>query len=130
MLLSKQQPPQRARVFVDQQLCFSCFGASQLIRSFPRPRKCEKDGSNSSHNPLLYGAERVFSVETSKTSPITTNASCSVSSSSEQHTQPMQNNAESTNFASVTDVKGLLLQVFQVRLESDERAEYALVLCD
>ena len=127
--LKEKTPTQRARLIAKQQLCFFCFGANHLFRSCPRRRKCEKDGCTSSHNPLLYGAKRVFPAKTSKTSPLTTKASCSVSSASEQNTKPPQNTVESINFASVTDVKGLL-QVFRVRIESDERTDYALVLCD
>ena len=126
---NEKTPTQRARPFAEQQLCFSCFGGNHLFRSCPRPRNCEKDGCTSSDNPLLHGAERVFPAKTSKTSPVTTKASCSVSSASEQNTKPTQNNVESTNVASVTDVKRLL-QVIRVRIEPDERIEYALALCD
>ena len=59
-VFKEKTPTQRAKVVAEAKLCFSCLRDKHLFRQCPSPRKCRKDGCNSSHNTLLHGAERVF----------------------------------------------------------------------
>ena len=53
-------PTDRAKNVAENKLCFSCLKGNHSFRQCPQPRKCNKDGCNSSYNTLLHGAERVF----------------------------------------------------------------------
>ena len=59
-VFKEKTPTQRTKVVAEAKLCFSCLRDKHMFRQCPSPRKCRKDGSNSSHNTLLHGAERVF----------------------------------------------------------------------
>ena len=50
-------PTDRAKIVAENKLCFSCLKGNHSFRQCPQPRKCNKDGCNSSHNTLLHGAE-------------------------------------------------------------------------
>ena len=50
-------PTDRAKIVAENKLCFSCLKGNHSFRQCPLPRKCNKDGCNSSHNTLLHGAE-------------------------------------------------------------------------
>ena len=56
----KEKPPtQRANVVAEAKLS-SCLREKHMFRQCPNPRKCRKDGCNSSHNTLLHEAERFY----------------------------------------------------------------------
>ena len=57
-------PTDRAKIVAENKLCFSCLKGNHSLRQCPQPRKCNKDGCNSSHNTPLHGAERVFQPRT------------------------------------------------------------------
>ena len=118
---------QRGKVVAEAKLCFSCLRDKHMFRQCPSPRKCKKDGCNSSHNTLLHGAERVFPAKPSTNKNIDTsksNAGTSKPSTGQQ--QP----SKTTTLSSVTDVKGFL-QVTELKLaNSSGTSTTALVLCD
>ena len=57
-------PTDRAKIVAENNFCFSCLKRNHSFRQCPQPRKCNKDGCNSSHNTLLHGAERDFQPRT------------------------------------------------------------------
>ena len=59
-VFKEKSPTQRAKVVAEAKLCFSCLREKHMFRQCPNPRKCRKNGCNSSHNTLLHGAERVY----------------------------------------------------------------------
>ena len=59
-LFKKKSPTQRAKVVEEAKLCFSCLREKHMFRQCPNPRKCRKDGCNSSHNTIFHRAERVY----------------------------------------------------------------------
>ena len=59
-VFKEKSPTQRAKVVAEAKLRFSCLREGHMFRQCPNPRKCRKDGCNSSHNTLLHGAERVY----------------------------------------------------------------------
>ena len=71
-VFKEKTPTQRAKVVAEAKLCFSCLRHKHLFRQCPCPRKCRKDGGNSSHNTLLHGAERVFLAKPSTNNSINT----------------------------------------------------------
>ena len=90
---------QRAHVAASNQLCVSCLNGNHGFRKCPKPRKCAHKDCNSSHNTLLYGAERVFPHKTSTTTSSSRNTKVA---NQDGQTSP------STCAASVADLKGLL----------------------
>ena len=126
-VFKEKNPTQRAKVVAEAKLCLSCLRDKHVFRQCKSPRKCKKDGCNSSHNTLLHGAERYFPAKPSTNNNINTsksNAGTGRSSTGQQ--QP----SRTTTLSSVTDVKGL----FQVRelnfSNSSGNNTTALVLCD
>ena len=126
-VFKEKTPTQRAKVVAEAKLCFSCSPDKHMFRQCPSPPKCRKDGCNSSHNTLLYGAERVFPAK-----PLTNN-NIDTSKSNAGTSRPptgQQQPSKTTTLSSVTDVKGLL-QVTELKLTSSSGANTtALVLCD
>ena len=47
-VFKEKSPTQRARVVAEAKLCFSCLREKHMFRQCPNPRKCRKDGCNSS----------------------------------------------------------------------------------
>ena len=126
-VFKEKTPTQRAKVVAEAKLCFSCLRDKHMFRQCPSPRKCRKDGCNSSHNTLLHGAERVFPAKPSTNNNIDTsrsNAGTSRPSTGQQ--QP----SKTTTLSSVPDVKGLL-QVTELKVINPcGTSTTALVLCD
>ena len=98
-----------------------------MFRQCTSPRKCRKDGCNSSHNTLLHGAEKIFPAKSSTKNNINNSKSNGVSSGpTTGHQQP----SNTTTLSSVTDVKGLL-QVTELKLTNSPGTNTtALVLGD
>ena len=126
-VFKEKTPTQRAKAVAEAKLCFSCLCDKHIFRQCPSPRKCRKDGCNSSHNRLLHRAERVFPAKLSTNNNINTsksNAGTSRASTGQQ--QP----SKTTTLSSVTDVKGLL-QVTELKLTNfSGSSTTGLVLCD
>ena len=98
-----------------------------MFRQCPRPRKCRKDGCNSSHNTKLHGAETVFPAKPSTNDNINTSKS---NAGTSRPTTGQQQTSKTTTLSFVTDVKGLL-QVTELKLTSSSGASTtASVLCD
>ena len=116
-------PTDRAKIVAENKLCFSCLKGNHSFRQCPQPRKCNKDGCNSSHNTLLHGAERVFQ-------PKTTPKSSSNQATGSRNLKTTVNKAgESSGVCSVTDVKGLL-QITEVEVHTSTTSAKVLALCD
>ena len=110
----------------EAKLFFSCLRDKHMFRQCPSPRKCRKDGSNSSHNTLLHGAERVFPAKPSTNNINTSKSNTGISRLS----TGQQQSSKTTTLSSGTDVKGLL-QVTELKLtNSSGTSTTALVLCD
>ena len=73
-LFKEKTPTPRAKV-AEAKLCFSFLRDKHMLRQCPSPRKCSKDGCNSSHYTLLHGAERVFPAKPSTNNNIDTSKS-------------------------------------------------------
>ena len=118
---------QRVKVVAEEKLCFSCLRDKHMFRQCKNSRKCKKYGSNSSHNTLLHGAEKVFPAKPSTNNNINTsksNAGTSRPSTGQQ--QP----SRTTTLSPVADFKGLL-QTTELNLtNSSGNNNTALVLCD
>ena len=96
-----------------------------MFRQCPNPRKCRKDGCNSSHNTLLHGAERVYPSK----SPSNNNSNSNADANQSKLTS-VQSSSKTTTLSSVSNVKGLL-QVTELQLKSSSGKDTtALVLCD
>ena len=96
-----------------------------MFRQCPNPRKCRKDGCNSSHNTLLHGAERVYPSK----APSTNNSSSNTGSNQSKRPS-VQSSSKTTTLSSVSNVKGLL-QLTELQLKSSSGKDTtALVLCD
>ena len=122
--VQKQNTHRESKTSCRQQVCFSCFRANHSLRQCPQPRKCTKEGCESSHNTFLHGAERIFpkkSEAPNRNKPET--STCIGATKTNDHV------AESSGMPSVVDVKGLL-QITEVELHSNERSERVLALCD
>ena len=118
-------PTQRAKVVAEATLCFSCFREKHMFRRCPNPRKCRKDGCNSSHNTLLNEAERVYPSKSPSNNNSNSNAGANQSKLSSA-----QSSIKTTTLSSVSNVKGLL-QVTELQLNSSSGKDTtALVLCD
>ena len=94
-VFKEKTPTQRAKLVAENQLCFSCFQANHSFRNCPQPRKCTKDGCNSSHNTLLHGAERVFPSKVRGTQPTRTDSSINVTNA----VSPQLKNETSSSFS-------------------------------
>ena len=106
-------------------LCFSCLQDKHIFRQCKSPRKCRKDGCNSSHNTLLHGSEKVFPAK------LSTNNNFNTSESNAGTSRPstgQQQPSKTTTLSSVTDVKGLL-QVLKLT-NSSGTSTRAFVLCN
>ena len=126
-VFKEKTPTQRAKVVAEAKLCSSCLRDKHMFRQCKSPRKCRKDGCNSSHNTLLHGVERVFPAKPSSNNNINTlkwNAGTTRPTTGQQHP------SRTTTLSSVTDVKGLL-QITELNLtNSSVNNTTALVLCD
>ena len=110
----------------EAKLCFSCLREKSIFRQCRNPRKCRKDGCNSSNNTLLHGAERVYPSK----SPSNNNNSNSNARASQSKPSSVQSSSKTTTLSSVSNVKGLL-QVTELQLMSSSgKNTMALVLCD
>ena len=119
-------PTQRAKVVAEARLCFYCVGDKHMFRQCKGPRKCRKDGCNSSHNTLLHGAERVFPAK-----PSTNNIDTSKSNAgTSRPSTDQQQQSKTTTLSSVTDFKGLLQVTELILTNSSFTSTSALVLCD
>ena len=126
-VFNEKTPTQRAKVVVEAKLCFSCFRDKHMFRQCKSPRKCRKDGCNSSHNTLFHGAERVFPAKPSTNNNINTSKwSAGISRPTTGQQQP----SRTTTLSSVTDVKGLLQVTVLNLTNSSGNNITALVLCD
>ena len=110
----------------EAKLCFYCLRDKHMFRQCPSPRKCRKDGCNSSHNTLIHGAERVFPAKSSNDNINNSKSNAGTSRPTTGQQQP----SKTTTLSSVTDVKGLL-QVTELKLTNCScTSTTALVLCD
>ena len=126
-VFKEKTPWQRAKVVADAKLWFSCLRDKHMFRQCKNPRKCRKDGCNTSHNTLLHGAEMVFPAKPSTNNNINTSKSKTGTS---RPSTGQQQPSKTTTLSSVTDVKGLL-QVTELKLTNSSRTSTtALVLCD
>ena len=96
-----------------------------MFRQCPNPRKCRKDGCNSSHKTLLHGAERVYPSKFPSSNNSNSNAGANQSK-----LFSVQSSSKTTTLSSVSNVKDLL-QVTELQLTSSSGKDTtALVLCD
>ena len=103
-VFKEKSPTQRTKVVAEAKLCFSCLREKHMFKQCPNPRKCRKNGCNSSHNTLLHGGERVY---TSK-SPSNNNDSNSNAGANQSKLPSVQSLGKTTTLSSVSNVKGLL----------------------
>ena len=126
-VFKEKTPTQRAKVVAEAKFCFSCLRGKHTFRQCPSPRKCRKDGCNSSHNTLLHGAEKVFPAKPSTNNNINTSK---LNIGTSRPSTDQQQQSKTTTLSSVTDVKGLL-QVTELKLtNSSGTSTTALALCD
>ena len=124
-VFKEKSPTQRAKVVAEAKLCFLCLRETHMFRQCPNPRKCRKDGFNSTHKTLLHGAERVYPSKSPSNNNSNSNAGKSQSKLSS-----VQSSSKTTTLSSVSNVKGLL-QVTELQLKSSSgKYTTALVLCD
>ena len=116
-------PTDRAKIVAGNKLCFSCLKGNHSFRQCPQPRKCNKDGCNSSHNTLLHGAERVFQPRT------TPKPSTNQATGSRSPKITVNKAGESSGVCSVSDVKGLR-QITEVEVHTPTTSVKVLTLCD
>ena len=97
-----------------------------MFRQCSNPRKCRKDGCNSSHNTLLHGAVRVYPSK----SPSNNKNSISNAGANQSKLPSVQSSSKTTTLSSVSNVKGLL-QVTEIQCKSSSGKDSTpLVLCD
>ena len=128
----KKTPTERAKIVAENKLCFSCFDGQHAFRNCPQPRKCTRDGCGSTHNTFLHDAEKIFprKPEPGKDSNgETTGGDCNGETSCSTATGNPKKNEVTSCLPSVSDVKGLL-QIAEVELQTSEKSERVLVLCD
>ena len=116
-------PTDRGKIVAENKLCFSCLKGNHSFRQCPQPRKCNKDGCNSSHNTLIHGAERVFQPRT------TPKPSTNQATGSRSPKTTVNKAGESSGVCSVSDVKGLL-QITEVEVHTSTTSVKVLALCD
>ena len=103
-----------------------------MFRKCPKARKCTKPDCESTHNVLLHGAEKVFSVRSAnKELSNSNNASHSKSNS----TAPPNRNKPQTSSSNVAGSPSYmkltgLLPVLQLEISSHTDVTTALVMCD
>ena len=119
----KKTPTERAKLVADNKLCFSCFNANHSFRQCPQPRKCSKEGCESTHNTFLHGADRIFPSKNQVTKQRSPETSTCIGT-----TKIKEQVKESSGLASVTNVKGLL-QITEVELHSAGESKKVLALC-
>ena len=119
----KKTPTERAKLVADK-LCFSCFNANHSFRQCTQPRKCTKEGCESTHNTFLHGADRIFPNKNQVTKPRNPESFTCVGA-----TEISEQLETSSGLPSVTDVKGLL-QITEIELHSAATSEKVLTLCD
>ena len=125
-VFKERSPTNRAKVVAEAKLCFSCLREKHMFRLCPNPRKCRKDGCNSSHNTLLHGAERFYPSK----SPSNNNNRNSNAGADQSKLPCVQSSSQTTTLSSVGNVKGLL-QVTELQLKcSSGKDTTALVLCN
>ena len=104
---------------------FLMFERKTYVQAMPKPRKCRKDGYNSSHNTLLDGVERVYQLKF----PSNNNNSNSNAGAKQSKISSVQSSSKTTTFSSVINVK-VLLQVTELQLKSSSSKDTTvLVLC-
>ena len=59
-VFKEKTPTQCSKFSAEYNFCFSCLQGSHAFRQCPRAQKCANPGCNSTHNVLLYGAERIY----------------------------------------------------------------------
>ena len=127
LVFRKKTPTERAKVVAENKLCFSCFNGQHSFRNCPQPRKCTKDGCGSTHNTLLHGAEKIFPRKSESEKAGNGEATtCSVTTATQRKNEK---NEVTSCLPSVSDVKGLL-QITEVELQTSEKSDKVLVLCD
>ena len=102
-VLKDKTPIQRAKLVVDNKLCFSCIRDKHTIRQCSQPRNCRAEVCNSSHNTLFHGADRVFPTKLS-TNPNTIQPSGNKDQSKAATSKQPSN--KTTTTSSVNDIKG------------------------
>ena len=116
-------PTDRAKTVAENKLCFSCLKGNHSFRHCPQPRKCNKDGCNSSHNTLIDGAERFFQPRTIP------KPSSNQATGSRRPKTTVKEAGERSGVCSVSDVKGLL-QITEVEVHTSTTSVKVLALCD
>ena len=112
-------------VVAEAKLSFACLREKHMFRQCPNPRKCRKDGYNSSQYSPLHGAEKVFPPKSPSTNHSNSNAGANQSQFSS-----VQSSSKTTTLSSVSIVKGLL-QMTELQLtRSSGKDTTALVLCN
>ena len=119
--LIKRRPT--AKIVAENKHCFSSLKGNHSFRQCPQPRKCNKDGCNSSHNTLLHGAERVFQPRT------TPKPSTNQATGSRSPKITVNKAGENSGVCSVRDVKGLL-QITEVEVHTPTTSVKVLALCN
>ena len=121
---------QRAQFSAQNRLCFACFQPDHMFRKFPRARKCTKPGCESTHNVLLHGAEKVFSVRSANKE--FNNSINAGNLNSNSFAPPNRNKPQtlSSNVAGMLSYKKLtgLLPVLQLEICSHTDETTALVM--
>ena len=96
----EKSPTQRAKVVAEAKLFLR---EKHMFRQCPNPRKCRKDGCNSSHYTLLHGVERAYPSKSPSNNNSNSNAGANQSKLSS-----VQSSSKTTTLLSVSNVKGLL----------------------
>ena len=117
----QKTPTERPKLAAEKKLCFPYLNDGHFFRQCPQPRKCTKEGCSSSHNTLLYGADRII--------PQKSPGGAKTTQSSKTMVNQNQTGNESSGMPSVTDFKGLL-QIAEVQLDSMSSSVNVLALCD
>ena len=97
-VLKEKTPTQRAQFSAQNRLCFACLQPDHMFRKCPKARKCTKPGCESTHNALLHGAEKIFSVRPANKDSIISN---NTSQSNSNNTAPPNRNKPQTASSNV-----------------------------
>ena len=106
----------------EAKLCFSCFCEKQMFRRCPIHREGRKNGCNSSHNTLLFGAEKDFPAK-----PLTNDAKNSKSKAGNSKPPTCQKQPGRTTILSSVTVDNGLFQVVDMQPAISSGA-YAIAL--
>ena len=68
MVFKEKSPTQKAKFCGEKKICFSCHQADHTFCNCPKARECTTSESESTHNVLLHGADRILLLERKKTS--------------------------------------------------------------